>query len=119
MARYPSGATPYDPARLAALVASLERTGVAFLLGAEGGRLARSQGGGALYMPTEPGRPGIVVLGEHPTCAEVIEELIDLGQHRRSGWRDLSGQIPALEGEAQRRLLRLATRWGWPREECE
>jgi hypothetical protein len=117
--RDPSGEAPFDPVKLARIRASLERQGVTFLVGSDGKALARLLGAAALYWPTEPGGPGIVILPEHPTCAMVIEELIHLGQHRRRRWRDVSEEIPALELEAQSRLIHLGLRWGWPYRELE
>jgi hypothetical protein len=113
MPRYASGATPYDPARLARLLRRLEALGVAVQADDEGERLARTLGAEALYIP-EVGQPGILVLAASPSCAAVYEELIHIGQHRRRGWGDVSAMIPPLELEAQWRMLRRAERWGWP-----
>ena len=92
--------------------------GVAVKADAEGGRFARSLGAEAVYMP-DMGRPGMLFLDEHPTCAEVLEELIHIGQHRRAGWGDVSGDIPSLEMEAQLRMARKAIRWGWPQADLD
>ncbi len=115
----PSGNAPFDPAKLARIQASLEHQGVTFLIGPDGAALARAVGAAALYMPAEPDRPGIIVLGDAPSCAAVIEELIHLGQHRRLRWQDVGERIPELEVIAQDRLLRLGARWGWPAAELD
>jgi hypothetical protein len=109
---------PFDPAKLARIQASLERQGVTFLGGDSGAELARAVGAEAIYWP-EIGRPGFIVWGVAPSCAAVIEELIHLGQHRRLGWQDLTGKIPALEVAAQERLIRLGERWGWSPAELD
>jgi hypothetical protein len=108
----PSGTTPFDPARLARIQASLERQGVTFVVGADGEALARSLGAEAIYWP-EVGRPGFIALGPGASCAAVIEELIHLGQHRRARWGDVQGRIAELELEAQGRLRQLGMWWDW------
>jgi len=114
----PTGDTPYPAARLARLIRRLEALGIAVQADEEGQRLARALGAAALYIP-EADRPGVLVFGERPTCAEVLEELAHIGQHRASGWRDLSAAIPFLEMETQYRLIACALRWGWPRSDIE
>jgi hypothetical protein len=106
---------PFPSAKLERIQASLERQGVAFVIGDDGVALAQAFGAEALYWP-EAGRPGFVAWGDAPSVAAVIEEFIHLGQHWRARWRDLTGQIPALEVEAHDRLLRLGERWGWSQE---
>jgi len=113
---YASATDPFDPARLARIVASLERHGVTFVLGDDGAALAASLGAEAIYWP-EAGRPGFIALGPSPSCAAVIEELYHLGQHRRSGWANLEGRIAELEIEAQTRLMHLGIDWDWDYEE--
>ncbi len=110
---YASAAEPFDPARLARIVASLERHGVTFVLDEDGAALAAAVGAEAFYWP-EAGRPGFVAFGPAPTCSAVIEELYHLGQHRRSGWANLEGRIAELEIEAQLYLWKLSVRWDWP-----
>lgn len=106
----------FDPAKLARIEASLQKQGVAFVTGEEGGRLSRALGGEAVYIP-EVGRPGIIAWGPQPSRAAVVEELLHLGQHRASGWADLSGRIVELEIQAQSRLLTIGARLGWTQDE--
>jgi hypothetical protein len=106
---------PFPSAKLERIQASLERQGVAFVTGDDGAALAQAFGAEALYWP-DMGRPGFIGWGRAPSVAAVLEELIHLGQHRRASWRDLTGQIPALEVAAHDRLLRLGERWGWSPE---
>ncbi len=82
------GEQPFDPQKLAKIRATLEKEGITFVIGEEGERLARALGGEAMYIP-ELGRPGIIVLGNHPSRSAVIEELLHLGQHRRFNWGDV------------------------------
>ncbi len=114
----PTGDTPYPAARLARLIRRLEALGIAVKADEEGQRLARALGAAALYIP-EADTPGVLVLGERPTCAEVMEELAHIGQHWASDWRDLSEDIPFLEMETQYRLVACAQRWGWPSSDIE
>jgi hypothetical protein len=111
---FASGSTgpAFDPAKLARIQANLEQQGVTFVTGEEGARMARAFGGEATYMPT-PGQPGIIAWGPNPSRAAVVEELLHLGQHRASGWADLSGQVVGLEISAQNRLLGIGARLGW------
>lgn len=109
---------PFDPQKLAKIRANLEKEGVTFVTGDEGERLALALGGEAMYIP-EPGRPGIIVLGNAPSRSAVIEELIHLGQHRRFKWEDVTHLIPRLEVEAQHKLLQIGKRMGWTVEEIE
>jgi hypothetical protein len=97
---------------LARIQASLERQGVSFVTGEEGARMAKALGGEAVYMPTA-GEPGIIAWGSSPSRAAVVEELLHLGQHRASGWADLSGRVVQLELAAQDRLLQTGARLGW------
>ena len=110
--QYTTADETFPAAKLARIQASLERQGVTFVTGADGAALVRALGGEAIYWP-ETGRPGFIAWGSAPSVAAVLEELIHLGQHRRARWRDLAEQIPALEVEAQDRLLHLGARWGW------
>ena len=109
---------PFDSQKLAKIRANLEREGVIFVTGEDGERLALALGGEAMYIP-EPGRPGVIVLGNNPSRSAVIEELIHLGQHRRLSWGDVSHLIPRLEVEAQNKLLRIGKRMGWTAQEIK
>lgn len=116
--RQPDADEPFPADMLDRIQASLERQGVAFVTGDDGAALAQALGAEAIYWPGI-GEPGFIAWGEVPSVAAVIEELIHLGQHRRLGWQDLTGQIPALEVAAHDRLLRLGLRWGWSLEPLE
>lgn len=109
----PSGETPYDPARLRRLVHRLEGWGVVVKIDEESGRLARRLGAEAVYMFDE-GLPGILVLPQRPTCAQVLEELFHVLQHRQAAWGDVTERLPQLELAAQDRMMALARRRGWP-----
>lgn len=113
-----TGDTPYPAARLARLIRRLDTLGIAVKADDEGQRLARALGAAALYIP-EAGGPGVLVLGERPTCAEVLEEVLHIGQHRSADWRDVTADIPFLELEAHYRLIACALRWGWPSSDIE
>ncbi|MCP4550385.1 MAG: RHS repeat-associated core domain-containing protein, partial [bacterium] len=106
------GEVAFDPIRLSRVRTNLERQGVTFITGEEGGRLARALGGEALYIP-EAGRPGIIAFGPNPSRTAVVEELIHFGQHRRLAFGDVTSQIPRLEVQAQLRLLRTGQVLGW------
>ena len=111
----------FDPEKLQAILKAWHDEGGATLLGEEGLRLARSQGGNALYWPT-PGGPGTLVFGPNPTRLEVIEELIHLAQYRKAGWPSTDGAEALrnqFEREAQDILLNLARRQNWTQEEIE
>jgi hypothetical protein len=102
---------PFDAEKLSKIQANCEQQGVTFVTGDEGARLARAFGGEAVYIP-EVGRPGIIAWGPDPSRTAVVEELMHLGQHRATGWADVSGQIVGMEMAAQRRLLEIGTRLG-------
>lgn len=65
------------------------------------------------------GQPGVLVFRPNPARVAVVEELLHLGQHRRSGWADLlySRDAARLEKEAQEWLLRIGPRLGWTEAE--
>jgi hypothetical protein len=109
---------PFNSQKLAKIRANLEQEGITFVVGEEGERLSHALGAEAVYIP-EPGGPGIIVLSKNPSRSAVIEELIHLGQHRRSNWGDVSYLIPRLEVEAQHKLLKIGQRKGWSLEEIE
>jgi hypothetical protein len=109
----------YDPAKFAKVQAALEKQGVTFVTGDEGKRLANSLGGEALYWPAEPGKAGIMVFGPNPTRAQVIEEVLHFGQHKKSGFGEIGSQIVDLEIQAQDKLLNLGARKNWTTGELE
>jgi len=106
----------FDPEKLQRILANLETEGVTVFAGEEAERLLRQIGGSAAYLPTT-GEPGILVLGKNPTEAAVVEELLHLGQHRKTGWADVTDRIVQLEIEAQEKLLRIGEHLGWSSDE--
>jgi RHS repeat-associated protein len=117
---FTSGSTgpAFDPVKLARIQTNLEKRGVIFVTGEEGGRMARALGGEAAYLAMEGGRPGVVVLGPNPSRAAVVEELLHLGQHRSTGWSSTFGsQVTRFEIEAQHMLLDIGAKLGWSEAE--
>ncbi|MFI2813267.1 hypothetical protein [Microbulbifer sp. JSM ZJ756] len=109
----------YDPAKFARVQEALEKQGVSFVTGDEGRRMANALGGEALYMPAEPGMPGIMVFGPNPTRAQVIEEVLHFGQHKKAGFGSIGDQIVDLEIQAQDQLLKLGARKNWTNAELQ
>jgi len=109
----------YDPAKFKKVQTALEKQGVTFVTGDEGKRLANSLSGEALYWPAEPGKAGIMVFGPNPTRAQVIEEVLHFGQHKKSGYGEIGDKIVDLEIQAQDKLLNLGARKNWSAGEIE
>lgn len=109
----PTGDTPYPPARFARLARRLEAMGVTVKADEEAKRLCLTLGSDAGYWP-EIGGPGVLVLGPEPTCAEVIEEVMHIFQHRAGKWGDIAPLKRDLELATQYAMVKRAMRWGWP-----
>jgi hypothetical protein len=109
---------PFDIQKLRLIQRSLEKEGVTFVFGKEAEPILMAENARALYDPGLGGRPGRLYFREKPTRTEVVEELMHLGQHRRSGWaRWTRKDRIALEIEAQYSLLRTGERLEWTSEE--
>jgi LysM repeat protein/ParB-like chromosome segregation protein Spo0J len=68
----------------------------------------------AMYLPGEPGKPGVLVFSRNATRAEVLEEIKHLKQHKSLKFASLSTEeIIKLEIEAQQQLSRYAKMKGW------
>ncbi len=67
----------------------------------------------AMYMPSQPGKPGTLIFSKSATPAEVAEEMLHLQQHKSLRFAQLTtAQFIELELEAQRELLAYARRSG-------
>jgi RHS repeat-associated protein len=107
----------FDSAKLARIEQNLTAEGFKFEYNATTLDAARA---GAAYLVPERGGPGTVLLRPSPTRAEVIEELMHLGQHRKAGFpgKDIWGETRiSREMQAQVRLWDLAEKRGWTAEE--
>ncbi len=68
----------------------------------------------AMYIPGEPGKPGVLVFSRNATRAEVLEEIKHLKQHKSLKFASLTTEeIIKLEIEAQQQLSRYAKMKGW------
>jgi len=111
--------TPFDPKKLERIRTNLEKQGVTFVVGAEAEKELRRAKASAMYT-FKKGKPGEVHLSSSPTAPEVVEELIHLGQARKSNpkWAVPSDvELARFELAAQKQLIRLGKRLGWTETE--
>ena len=99
----------FDDKRLRRILANLEKEGVSVRRGQDAELHLRASGAAASYMP-DLGHPGILFLRDEATEPEVIEELIHVGQNRKTGWGPMTVED---EIAAQDLLLRIGRRRGW------
>lgn len=108
----------FNPVKFEKIVAVLQKIGVPLLLGEEGQRFARQMQAEAVYFPTEEGQSGFFAFPPSPTRAQVVEELLHYGQHRKVGFKSVSWlEIVQFELEAQERLLKIGVRLNWSEAE--
>lgn len=114
----------FDPAKLQKIVTNLKKEGFEVNMGKEwGDLLAKNNAAGAYYPRIN--RPGVLILPENPSQATVIEELIHLGQDRKSGWqlfdeiKKSNSLVTKLEIEAQEKLIKIGSRLKWPSSEIK
>lgn len=68
----------------------------------------------AMYVPGEPGKPGVLVFSRNATRSEILEEIKHLKQHKSLKFAALTTeQIIQLEIEAQQQLIRYARMKKW------
>lgn len=114
-----------NPAKLEKILTNLKKEGVDVFMGKEARDLLAEAGAVGAYK-FRINRPGVLILPDNPSQATVIEELIHLGQDRRSGWtlfselkKSKAAVETRLEAEAQRKLLKIGDRLKWPQQEMD
>jgi hypothetical protein len=80
-------------------------------------KILNSYGAEAAYLPNTPqfpNDPPVLLLREHASRSAVIEELLHLGQHRKTKFSpEFYTELVKYEIEAQEKLLKLGERLGW------
>ncbi len=80
--------------------------------------LLDAAGANALYWPGGGGKPGIMLIRTGAKPEELIEEMMHLMQHEKTGWKRLSvADILRLEVQAHNDLLRYAEENNWSAEQ--
>lgn len=123
IARFNAGGEKlFDQTKLNRIVSNLQKEGVEVITGSKAIKILKAEQARAAYDPNThgAGKPGTLYFGNNPTETEVIEELLHLGQHRKTGWAEATRhQMLKWEVEAQDILLNIGQKRAWTAAELE
>lgn len=111
--------TEVTPEEVETLLTGLNRDhNVVTSAGKETDAMLDAAGANALYWPGGGGKPGIMLVRSGVTPEVLMEEMMHLMQHEKTGWKRLSvSDILRLEVQAHNDLLRYAEENNWSAEQ--